>query len=122
MRAMAHDTVPSAPALSVLRVVKHEGPALPSELRAIAEDFAKLREKLIACVLPEDPPRWRLKGLHAFTSGGDVFVELEMNKANRLLEHGRLVEDAAGRLAFGLLARAYGLERSRVALRGLWRA
>ncbi len=112
MRPMTTSTVPSAPALPVLA---DRTQPMPTELRAILEDFKALRAKLIETVLPETPPRWRTP------HGGDPFIELETRKANRLLAEDRLVPDVASRLAVGLLARAHGLDVTRRALRGIWR-
>lgn len=125
---MAHDTIPSAPALPVLSPPKRNSmspvdqtaPSLPTELRAIIDDFRRTRKQLEAEVIPEGinektgkpaPPYW------PDPKGADVFVELETRKANRVLARGERVDVAAAQLAMGLLARSYGLEPVRRAMR-----
>jgi len=121
---MPHDTIPSAPALPVFKrppapaesLPSRNAPALPTELRAIVEDFKRLHTRLVERIVPpldDNPAHWTT----SVGDSSDPFVILEVARANRLLAEGRTVDFAAGRLAFGLLARQYGLEKARAALR-----
>lgn len=108
---MAHDTVPSAPALPIFKLSSASTqPAIPTELRVIVEDFKRLRTEYAAKVLPNDPPEWK-------HTSSDVFEGLEIQKANRMLAQGRTIEDASSVLAAGMLCRIYGAQKTRDALR-----
>lgn len=125
-RAMPPKTTPSAPALPLFSevtdpakrarrastVIDEREHYLPTELRVIVDDFIAMRQRLLSSILPaagDLPRRWR--------EPSDPVLACETRKANAMLTRGRADSDAAGALAFAIVARSCGLPKARDALR-----
>jgi len=96
---------------------------MSSQTRTIVEEWKRVSEHYRASVLfleehgvpLVEAPRW------GSPRGADVFLSLEISKANRLLEAGPRtyshVCSVADKLAFTIVGRAYGIETAARALR-----
>jgi hypothetical protein len=74
---------------------------IPAGVTEVRDALLRERDRLLARLLPEDPPRFVVRG-------GDPFKRLDLTRANRLLANGFDVADVAMIVAVCSLMREQG--------------